>query len=329
MNHVERFRAVMNFQSVDRLPRIEWATWWNRTIDRWRDEGMPRMEWFDIQLYFGLDPYRHFWLPARGPNCPDAPAHGMPIVSTMDEYIALLPHLYGTHDEALTKMAQYAPAQARGEEVIWITCEGFFWHPRTLLGIEGHLYGFYDQPELMHRMNHDHADHLERLIQRLPRFCLPTFMTFAEDMSYNNGPMLSKVQFEEFIAPHYRRIVPMLKELNIIPIVDSDGDVSDLAGWLLEAGISGILPLERQAGVDGLGLRKTYPRLMMIGHYDKMVMPQGEAAMRAEFERLLPVMKGGGFIPSVDHQTPPGVSLENYRIYLRLLSEYTVSGRPG
>jgi uroporphyrinogen-III decarboxylase len=60
----------------------------------------------------------------------------------------------------------------------------------------------------------------------------------------------------------------------------------------------------------------------MIGHYDKMVMPHGEAAMRAEFERLLPAMRSGGFIPSVDHQTPPGVSLDQYRIYLRLLEEY-------
>jgi hypothetical protein len=33
-------------------------------------------------------------------------------------------------------------------------------------------------------------------------------------------------------------------------------------------------------------------------------------------------MKSGGFIPSVDHQTPPSVSLEEYRAYLRILREY-------
>ena len=48
--------------------------------------------------------------------------------------------------------------------------------------------------------------------------------------------------------------------------------------------------------------------------------------MRTEFERLVPIMKTGGFIPSVDHQTPPGVSLDQYRIYLRLLDEYVVKG---
>jgi hypothetical protein len=64
----------------------------------------------------------------------------------------------------------------------------------------------------------------------------------------------------------------------------------------------------------------------MIGHYDKMVMTRGEDAMRREFERLLPVMQSGGFIPGVDHQTPPGVSLNEYRCYLRLLEEYSVLG---
>ena len=59
-----------------------------------------------------------------------------------------------------------------------------------------------------------------------------------------------------------------------------------------------------------------------MGAYDKMVMNRGEAAIRAEFERILPVMRSGRYIPSVDHQTPPGVSLEDYRIYIRLFREY-------
>jgi hypothetical protein len=32
MNHVERFRAVMDFREVDRLPIWEWAMWWDETI---------------------------------------------------------------------------------------------------------------------------------------------------------------------------------------------------------------------------------------------------------------------------------------------------------
>ena len=40
MNHVERFRALMNLQPVDRVPKWEWAMWWDKTIARWRNEGL-------------------------------------------------------------------------------------------------------------------------------------------------------------------------------------------------------------------------------------------------------------------------------------------------
>jgi len=154
---------------------------------------------------------------------------------------------------------------------------------------------------------------------------VPTFVTIAEDMSYNHGPMLSERHFDEFLAPYYRQIVPRLLELGIIPIVDTDGDVTAMVPWLQRVGIRGVLPLERQAGVDGMALRQQFPTLCMVGHFDKMVMDKGEAALRREFERLTPLMRSGGFIPSVDHQTPPHITLEQYRLYRRLLDEYTAA----
>lgn len=66
----------------------------------------------------------------------------------------------------------------------------------------------------------------------------------------------------------------------------------------------------------------------MIGGYDKTIMHLGEEAMRREFERLLPAMRSGRYIPGVDHQTPPDVSLDTYKTYVRLLKEYAVLGRP-
>ena len=77
--------------------------------------------------------------------------------------------------------------------------------------------------------------------------------------------------------------------------------------------------------MDGAELLDRFPRFALIGHYDKMAIPNGKGAMRREFERLVPLMKTGGFIPSVDHQTPPGVFLDQYRIYLRLLNEFTAA----
>jgi hypothetical protein len=327
MNHVERFRAVMNFQPVDRLPRWEWAMWWDETIARWHQEGLPTelkfSQVYDLAVQFGLDPYQQFWFSTTEATIEATQHHVEGVVSNMDDYLRLRPRLFPSHEAALAAMQPWAERQRRGEAVVWSTFEGFFWFPRTLMGFNQLMLAFNDQPELLHRINEDLFAFNLRLFEQMTRVCVPTFMTIAEDMSYNHGPMISRKLFDEFVAPYYRRLIPRLQELDILPLVDTDGDVTMLVPWLTELGVVGVLPLERQAGVDGLKLRQQYPRLRMVGHYDKMVMNQGEAAMRAEFERLVPLMRTGGFIPSVDHQTPPGVSLAEYRIYLRLLAEYT------
>lgn len=325
MNHVERFRAVMDFQPVDRLPRWEWAMWWDETIARWKTEGLPAelTTVFDIAEYFGLDPYQQFWFSTTDPTIDAVQHHVEGIVSNMDDYLRVRPRLFPDHTPAIESMRHWAGRQARGEVVVWITLEGYFWFPRTLMGFTKISLAFYDQPELLHRMNQDLTEFNLRILDQVEKVCRPTFATLAEDMSYNHGPMISEQHFNEFIAPYYRRLIPRLQEMGAVTIVDTDGDVTRMVPWLLREGIQGVLPLERQAGVDGSELRSKFPGLRMIGHYNKMVMDRGEAAMRVEFERLAPLMKTGGFIPSVDHQTPPGVSLEQYRIYLRLLEEYT------
>ncbi len=324
MNHVERFRAVMAGQCVDRLPIWEWAMWWDETIARWRSEGLPAdlESVFDISQYFGLDPYQQFWFSTTDPTIEAVQHHVEGIVSDMDDYLRIRPQLFPDHSAAIESMRAWADRQARGEAVVWITLEGYFWFPRTLMGFTKISLAFYDQPELLHRINQDLTDFNLQILERVARVCVPTFATIAEDMSYNHGPMISERHFDEFIAPYYRQIIPRLHDLGAVVLADTDGDVTKLVPWLMREGLHGVLPLERQAGVDGMQLRESFPALSMIGHYNKMVMNQGEDAIRREFDRLVPLMKSGRFIPSVDHQTPPGVSLDQYRTYLRWLREY-------
>ena len=324
MNHVERFRRVMALEPVDRLPVIEWAGWWDLTVKRWRQEGLPKglESAAEIREHLGLDPYRQLWISPRKSSCPAPAHHGAGLAKDTAGYLDLKKHLYPEPDFDTDEIRDWGERQARGELVAWITLEGFFWYPRTLLGIERHLYAFYDDPDLMHRMNDDLLSYNRRALDAFCRVCTPSYATFAEDLSYNHGPMLSKKCFDEYLAPCYRQIIPDMRARGIIPVIDSDGDVEPLIAWFEEVGIEGILPLERMAGVDVARIRRNHPRFKMIGAYDKTVMHRGEAAMRAEFERLLPVMRKGGFIASCDHQTPPEVSLEQYQDYVALLKEY-------
>lgn len=326
MSETTRSRFAKTLKGVtpeDRYPLIEWATWWNLTIDRWRSEGLPNdLSYTDIKRYFDLDVDYQIWFPSIGPNAPSPKDHE-PWVSDQSSYEALLPHLYpdppSFEDPAWVSRFE---EHEKGDVLIWFSLNGFFWWPRVLLGIEPHLYAFYDQSSLMKRMNEDVLEQSLKCIDSICRFCQPDFMTLAEDMSYNHGPMISKELFDEFMAPYYRVITAKLKEKGIPTIVDSDGMVEPLIDWFKGVGVDGILPLERMAGVDVNRIRQDHPEWIMIGGYDKTVMHLGEEAMRKEFERLMPAVRSGRYLISVDHQTPPGVSLADYRLYLKLLREY-------
>jgi hypothetical protein len=319
----ERLNLVLNGgMPGDRLPMIEWAAWWDKTIQRWYGEGMPSdLSWSGTLKYFGLDELVNIGATA---NVPPAPSHGAAVIVDENDYERLREELYAPSiiEKLLETARSLKQRHEAGEIGIRIWLDGFFWYPRRLFGIEPHLYAFYDYPELMHRVNQDQLAFNLKILEALFPVLKPDFVGMAEDMSYNHGPMLSYQLFQEFLLPYYQILTAYCRENQVRILVDSDGDVTTMIPWLLEAGIEGVYPLERQAGVDMARIRQDYPEFIMLGGYDKMVMNQGKEAMRAEFERILPVMRSGRYIPSVDHQTPPGVSFNDYKMYIELFREY-------
>jgi hypothetical protein len=324
MNARERFQAVMACAEPDRLPVVEWAGWWDKTIDRWHTEGLSRelTDRYDICRHFGLDLWLQTWFRAVHWECP-RPAQG-PLVSSMDDYERLLPWLYPWPSPQIEEYKRLAEMRRAEGAVLWCTVEGPFWFPRTLLGIEQHLYAFYEQPELMQRIISDQAAYVLRLFGEVCRIEKPDFITIAEDMSYRGGPMLGAELFEQYITLFCRGVLPSIRDRGVWSFVDTDGDITLATQWYVDAGADGILPVERQAGTDIAALRARIPQVKFIGGFDKLVMDKGEEAMREEFERLLPIAGQGGFVIACDHQTPPQVSYQDYLLYLGLMREYGV-----
>ena len=315
----------MKGKPIDRLPAIEWAPWWNLTVDRWRGEGLPAsaQSVYDIQNYFGLDKCCQTGFGERSAATPLPPVYGHGIMKNEADYERLLPTLYPEIRLPDEYVAWLKKTHDDGDTLHFFTVDGFFWYPREMFGIEDHLYSFYDEGDLYKRMCSDYAAWLKRTFEYIAETFRFDFMSFAEDMSYTNGPMLSKDTFDEFLAPFYKEVIPLLKQMDVPVFIDSDGDITLAVDWYAGVGADGMFPLERQAGVDVSLYIEKQPHMAFLGHFDKMCMKFGEEAMRKEFERLLPSMQKGKVIPSCDHQTPPDVSLENYKIYVRLLKEYT------
>lgn len=130
----ECLKAVLNFGSVDRLPVIEWAPYWNLTIERWESEGMPAgMNKLEIQRYFGLDALVNFKLHPFNADMPRPAYEGAARISSDAEYRALLEQNIllseNLFDETVLKRWNNVVRQRDESDDIAIKLDfqGFFW----------------------------------------------------------------------------------------------------------------------------------------------------------------------------------------------------------
>jgi uroporphyrinogen decarboxylase len=145
-----------------------------------------------------------------------------------------------------------------------------------------------------------------------------------EDICGKSGPLVSPSTFDRCVAPGYRKIRNKLEEYGItIYGIDSDGLVEPLIPHWLDAGVNLQFPIEYgtwQATPEHMR-RKFGRALFMVGGFNKLVLEQGHAAIDAEIERHIPLMREGGFIMMPDHLITPGTPLEDYKYYLDRLRE--------
>lgn len=251
-----------------------------------------------------------------------------PVIETMEDWERLKEHAKGElekyfTDEAIT--AAYGSLKEghdRGDYSIRLNIEGFFWVPRELMGIEAHLYGFYDEPELIHDINEYILEVYSTKLLKVIELIEPDVVYIMEDLSGKTGPMVSGDIFDEFVGAYYRRLIPMLKERGVKHVfVDTDGDFTMIIPNFRKAGVEGFLPMDVNAGMDIVKVRQQFPDLKFIGGFNKLMIAEGKEAIDREFARILPVIRGGGYIVGSDHQVAPSTSLENYRYYISRLKE--------
>ena len=203
-----------------------------------------------------------------------------------------------------------------------IDIEGMFWWVRKMMGLEGLCTAVYDDPELVGQMMSFSVDYQLEILRRVLRRNVADYAVIFEDLAYKNGPLISPALVRRLMLPGYRKITSCLRDFGIdVIIVDSDGDVSSVIPIWLEAGINGILPCEVAAGMDVRTLRSEYgERLILVGGIDKRALARDRETIRQEvLAKVRPLVQRGGYFPTVDHQVPYEVSLDNYRYYLDLV----------
>lgn len=324
---------------------------WDLTVERFAADGMPiepavldaiknpgtnsidsAAQYFDIRLADGVaeyEAYFHFDKMYRMFFYPPLPKYQLgqrpPVVDAADwerikqEAEAVIQR-YHTDETIRRLYARFREPQRRGECSIRFGIPGFFWVPRDLFGIAEHLLALYDEPELMHDIISWLCEYYIQYLDKIFEYIQPDVLYIMEDLSGTNGPMLSPAHFDEYIGAYYQKLIPFLKSKGVANVfVDTDGDFKALIPNFIKSGVDGFLPMDVNAGMDIVAVRKEYPHLKFIGAFNKLVLIDGPEAIDREFQRLLPVIRQGGYIPGCDHQAAPSTPLLNYQYYVEQL----------
>lgn len=358
----ERWRRTMYYQSVDRIPNFEFG-YWNETLPAWHEQGLPPEVHNEAAAYeyFGIENWQCAPVDVMGMR----PGFEHKVIEEDDKYItyqqetgsiarinkeghqSIPQHLSyylknrATWEEYKEKLqpspervpanwAELAAAYNRRDFPLSIGIGSMIGIPRNWIGFENIAMMIYDDPELLEEIIDTLCDLACNTLERVLCDVEFDFAHGWEDICFNSGPIVGADFMREVVTPRYKRITDLLHKHGChVAWTDTDGNILPVIDSFLEGGLNCMFPVEVHAGSDPVEMRRRWPGILMQGGVCKMRLAEGPDAIRAELERIEPLVKEGGFLPGVDHRVPANITLDDYKFYLKLKRDlFGVGGEP-
>jgi len=352
MTSRERFNACMHYQPVDHVPDMEFG-YWSDTLVRWQGEGLPA--WVDndakADRFFGLESIH-----GAPPHLGIHPGFEHRVLEEDDRHVILIDgsgikqmvnkdgsssipkflefpiHDHKSWDDFAKRLDprdpvrypadwdQHVKRYAERDYVLAASGGSLFGWLRNWMGFEGVAIAAMEDPLWVEEMIEHLCVFICTALERALADVQFDAASFWEDMCYKGGPLISPKLFNQWMVPRYKRITDLLARHGVdVCYVDCDGNINQLVGPWLEAGINCMFPLEIRGGSDPYPMREKYGhRVLLMGGVDKTQLAGDREMIRREVARIKPLVADGGYIPHVDHRCPPDVSYDNYRYYLQL-----------
>jgi hypothetical protein len=284
VNHRERFRALMNYEPIDRMPLYYFGTWAETKV-RWREEGLvgigvsgsqgPQVPGMDPDWEEGM--WGSHGLVNINPISPDPEE----VLEETEEYRIVRTSLGAVlkHSKLGSSIEQHIEEALQPTRASWERFKGFidpdtperrppdweakaaalnqrerltpfclgslFGWPRGWMGVEQLTYLSIDDPVLFEEI----VDYLTEYYITLFRPVLEkTRFDFAyifEDCCCKSGPLLSPATYDKHYAKYYRRLTDFCHEMGVdLVLLDSDGKVDALLPRWLDSGVDIVFPIE-------------------------------------------------------------------------------------
>ncbi|MBD3181363.1 hypothetical protein GF312_03660 [Candidatus Poribacteria bacterium] len=339
MTSHERFKRMFEHKEADRVPITDGP--WGTTLQRWRREGMPEnvgfVEYFDLDHIAGI-----------GVN--NSPRYETKTIEETDEYRMYTTqwgavkrswkHATSTPEHVSYKIVDrdsWEEAKKRiqptRDRVNWEHLKKNYktWRERGYWIQAGLTFG-YD-------ITHANVTGMERLLMAMledPDWCRDLFsyllevnlalldmvwdegyhfdcIHWCDDMGYKGTQFFSVKVYREVLKPYHKRAIDWAHEKGIKAHLHSCGNINAFVPELVEIGLDALNPLEVKAGMNPVQLKKEYgDKLVFKGGINAVLWDKPDE-IKAEIEKVLPVMKEcGGYIFSSDHSIPDSVSFQDF-----------------
>lgn len=346
MTSYERVLKACAFQQPDRIPRFD--TFWEYP-ESWRERLGPPEELVDIAIWapdetffpsrkrvvkeegdwiYEIDGWGR--LTRRRPEAYFVETLEVPLAPGTDiDKVAFDPpemderYQMDCPDQASLEAKL---AEAKRRHCVFGKTGGPYLRTTYARGEEQFLMDIAGDPPLARALAEKVADHLIAVgCEQIRRYALQdTGIWIYDDIAHNNGLMFHPKAFERIFLPAFRRMIRAYKEAGAKYVIfHSDGDIRSVLDMLVDAGIDGLNPLERRAGMHPVELRARYPRLVLIGgmcNTDTLIHGPAEKIV-AEAREIIDLGRNGGVIIGT-HSVSPEVPLENFALYHAVCQEY-------
>jgi len=184
----------------------------------------------------------------------------------------------------------------------------------SLFGIEDFSVMMYTEPELIEEALTAVTDFVIACARRMVEMGVDAVL-YSDDYGSNLQPLMSVNHFRQFIVPQLKRISEETNKMGVKMLLHSDGHIKPLVDECISAGVQGLHPIERNAGMDLAEIKQKYGKQVTIfGNVDnKGTLRKGTKedveAMVKECIRI--AAPGGGYCLSSDHSVHDAIPNEN------------------
>jgi uroporphyrinogen-III decarboxylase len=348
---VERFKATLRGEKVDRVPNFEnlvddqhvtklLGRFAGNTLSYGGDPAkgasapagrpMQARDFLEFNTLIGQDVMivEALWTPfkKRLPDDSLKPAFDRSVKSRQDWEALVMPGDADIEDrmQYIREYKQTAKGTRMGVTLLGASIIQTLYE--AVVGLTDFMMMCYEQRDLVEEMLEVSAAYCEKLVQAAVAEGLDV-MYAADDYAWKNGLMIPPKLFKEIWLPRMARIIAPAVSAGIPVLFHSDGKIDETIDWLIDIGVDGINPMDPY-GIDYRDYKKRFGhRITLTGNIDvewPLVHGSPDDVDRDVKEHMDVLKTGGRYIAGSSHSVTNFVPHDNFIAMLNAIHRYGV-----